>query len=287
MQQRIISAPSRINDVDFLEKPLGLSRGRLPRKWAFVAFAAIASLVSATAFANQEPSSNSVTLPSTSAVDGKYPQGLFVEEPNHQKTAPDSEELYTVAERGLLRYMAEGYKLPRAQAGQIVLHAVAVGRVQNVDPLLILSIAAIESGFDAKAVSKAGAKGLMQVHAPAHGPKFDRHGGKDSALEVRPNIEVGTSVLKRYLQTKRNVGLALKCYVGACNKASDGGYSRKILMERSRLELAAQGQVSKALRLLRNRQGGDSFSATMDLSQTYFDQFARYDFQVRRGQGVS
>lgn len=258
-------------------------RDAFSQKLIFVAIAAMLGLLAVSAEASQEPTSSDAALVLPSSVDGKYPQGLFVEEPNHQKTMPDSEDLYTAAERGLLRYVAEGYKLPRDQAGQIVLHAVAVGRVQNVDPLLILSVAAIESGFDAKAKSKAGAKGLMQVHTPAHGHKFAPHGGKDAAFEVRPNLEVGTGVLKRYLRSTRNVAKALKCYVGACNKKSDGGYTKKILMERSRLELAAQGRVTQALRLLRKRQGAASFTLDMDLSQTLFEQYARYDFQVGRG----
>lgn len=253
------------------------------QKLTLVAVAAMLGGLALSAYASQEPTANNTVLVLPSSVDGKYPKGLFVEEPNHQKTMPDSEDLYTAAERGLLRYVAEGYKLSRAQAGQIVLHAVAVGRVQNVDPLLILSVAAIESGFDAKAKSKAGAKGLMQVHAPAHGHKFASHGGKDAAFEVRPNLEVGTGVLKRYLHSTRNVAKALKCYVGACNKKTDGGYTKKILMERSRLELAAQGRVNQALRLLRKRQGAPSFTLDMDLSQTLFEQYARYDFQVSPG----
>ena len=55
----------------------------------------------------------------------------------------------------------------KLEARTIVDEAVRLGKQFDLDPLLILSVISVESGFNERAVSKAGAVGLMQVRSRA------------------------------------------------------------------------------------------------------------------------
>lgn len=129
---------------------------------------------------------------------------------------------------------------------EIVDQAFITGKAQDIDPLLILAIIATESSFNAKASSPAGAKGLMQVHARVHADKFRKYGGLKAAHDVTASIEVGTQILKSYLNKTGTLTGALKYYVGAARKSHDGGYSRKVLAMRKNLEMAAAGEIQAA-----------------------------------------
>lgn len=93
----------------------------------------------------------------------------------------------------------------KLEARTIVDEAVRLGKQFDLDPLLILSVISVESGFNERAVSKAGAVGLMQVHVPAHGKKFEDHGGKEALFDVRANMTVGAEILANYLTKQGTV----------------------------------------------------------------------------------
>lgn len=77
----------------------------------------------------------------------------------------------------------------------------------GVDPALVHSIAAVESGFNPLAVSPKGAQGLMQL-MPATARRF----GVTDSFDVRQNIEAGVKYL-RLLQDKfKDDRLALAAY---------------------------------------------------------------------------
>ncbi|MCF0253562.1 MAG: transglycosylase SLT domain-containing protein [Duodenibacillus sp.] len=159
----------------------------------------------------------------------------------------------------LADYLSAGYRIPYDYAAEVVSAAVDVGRSRNIDPLLILAVSAVESSFNPKAQSSAGAQGLMQVHTRVHAEKFAQWGGSDKAFELVPSLDVGTRILKAYISRSGSVAGALKRYVGAAMHAGDGGYGRRVITEQSRLREAALGNGKRALQLLIAGKPGEAY----------------------------
>jgi len=83
-----------------------------------------------------------------------------------------------------------------------------VARKYKVDPLLIKAIIHTESDFDHRAVSKRGARGLMQLM-----PDTARELHVRDSFNARQNIDAGTRYFKRLLDMfKGNVRLSLAAY---------------------------------------------------------------------------
>jgi soluble lytic murein transglycosylase-like protein len=117
----------------------------------------------------------------------------------------------------------------------------------KLDPLLILAVAAIESGFNPYAESAMGAQGLMQVMSKLHHEKFRHLGGVKAALNPVANIKVGALILKDYVNRGGSVEAGLKMYVGAAAFATDSGYGSRVLNEYRRLKEVAAGQTAPAV----------------------------------------
>ena len=133
------------------------------------------------------------------------------------------EQVIDRMETNAARFISEHYRVDREDASEIVEQAFISGKNHDVDPLLILAVIATESSFDPKAGSSVGAKGLMQVHAKVHAKRFKEFGGLKAVHEVEAGIEVGTQILKEYLNKTGSLKGALKYYVGAAKHSHDGG----------------------------------------------------------------
>ena len=68
-------------------------------------------------------------------------------------------------------------------------------RHYGVDPLLVRAVIEVESEFNPRAVSRTGAKGLMQIN-----PITAQHLGIDNPFDVRENIEGGVRYLRYLLE---------------------------------------------------------------------------------------
>ncbi|MEG0820875.1 MAG: lytic transglycosylase domain-containing protein [Burkholderiaceae bacterium] len=162
----------------------------------------------------------------------------------------------------LVSYLARRYRVADDAVRQIVAQAFTVGREKQVDPLLILAVTAIESSLNPLAQSPVGAQGLMQVMTRVHTEKFDAHGGEAAALDPMANIEVGSRILSDLIARGGSVERGLQLYVGAGNLPDDGGYGARVLAERSRLQMAAQGKVAAAMARARSGLPGPEFKLT-------------------------
>ena len=68
-------------------------------------------------------------------------------------------------------------------------------RLYEIDPLLVRAVIEVESNFDPKAVSRNGAKGLMQIN-----PITAEHLGINDVLDIGENIEGGVRYLRYLLE---------------------------------------------------------------------------------------
>ncbi|HEY5635016.1 MAG TPA: transglycosylase SLT domain-containing protein [Burkholderiaceae bacterium] len=144
-----------------------------------------------------------------------------------------------VEQRDVARFIAERYQVAIDQTQQFVDYAYRIAREVRLDPLLILAVMSVESSFNPRAQSPAGAQGLMQVLTRVHLDKFEPFGGAAAAFDPLANIRVGAQILKDYMRRDGTVEGALKSYVGAALLPDDGGYGRKVLGERELIAQAA------------------------------------------------
>lgn len=134
------------------------------------------------------------------------------------------------------RWISRRYRVAGDATHMLVSEAYKNAQQLELDPLLILAVAAIESGFNPFAESAVGAQGLMQVMSKVHRDKFREHGGVHAALDPVTNIKVGSAILKEYVRRGGSVEAGLKRYVGAAAFATDSGYGSRVLAEYRRLQ---------------------------------------------------
>lgn len=147
----------------------------------------------------------------------------------------------------VVQYLARRYRIADEAARMLVANAFEIGHEKKLDPLLILSVVAIESGLNPFAASPMGAQGLMQVMTRVHAERFAEHGGHLAALDPIANMKVGSEILHELIRRGGSIERGLQLYVGAGNAPDDGGYGAKVLGERSRLATAANGKVDAAI----------------------------------------
>lgn len=157
-------------------------------------------------------------------------------------TAVDPRELPREQARVAL-WIARKYRVAPEPVSALVAEAYEVGQANRIDPVLILAVMAIESGFNPFAQSAVGAQGLMQVMTNVHSDKYEHFGGQYAAFDPKSNLRVGARILHEYITRAGSVEAGLKWYVGAANMASDGGYADKVLAEHARLYQVAKGKA--------------------------------------------
>jgi soluble lytic murein transglycosylase-like protein len=120
----------------------------------------------------------------------------------------------------------------------------------GVDPLLVVAIIHVESSFNPRARSRAGALGLMQVRVPTLREQLDRPRARTAdALDPRTNLQAGIRYLGQLLDVFGATDLALMAYnagPGRMQRLLAQGsipprirdYSRKVAEELERIRSA-------------------------------------------------
>lgn len=139
-------------------------------------------------------------------------------------------------------WLSKRYRVATDATNMLVSAAYMTAQEIKLDPLLILSVMAIESGFNPFAESPVGAQGLMQVMSKIHRDKFEDLGGVKAALNPVANIRVGSLILKDYVKRGGSVEAGLKLYVGAGAFETDSGYGARVLAEYQRLKEVSMGK---------------------------------------------
>lgn len=164
--------------------------------------------------------------------------------PSHliDHSAIDRGILRTDAERkAVTSHLTKKFGLSPEDTAHYVAQAIAVGKEVNLDPTLILAVMAIESSFNPRAESRAGAQGLMQVRTHVHQEKFEPYGGPLAAFIPEANIRVGALILKACIAKAGSLEAGLKNYLGAPNAASGiNTYTGKVFSEREELRSIAR-----------------------------------------------
>src|SRR5262249_53498577 len=86
----------------------------------------------------------------------------------------------------------------------------------GIDPLIVLAVIQVESQFDPKAVSSAGAKGLMQIQGDTGKDLAGELGiawtGEELLFDPEVNVTLGTCYLRRLIDRFGDVDAALAAY---------------------------------------------------------------------------
>ncbi|MDM0030156.1 lytic transglycosylase domain-containing protein [Variovorax saccharolyticus] len=117
--------------------------------------------------------------------------------------AVDARELivYRMEERGRVVFSSQPISLPvgarrtSAARSDLEFRAIKAARAHGLDTRLVLALIQVESGFDPKALSSAGAIGLMQL-MPVTAKRF----GASDAWDVDENLMAGCKFLSYLLQ---------------------------------------------------------------------------------------
>ena len=141
--------------------------------------------------------------------------------------------------QGALDYVKRRYKVAPEALVPVFEIAQLIGKEMRIDPLLIVAMIGIESGFNPFAESTFGARGLMQVIPRFHRDKVPQGAGDSSLLDPLINIRVGVLVLEEAIRRSGGSLIAgLQQYAGASD--AQGSYANKVLAEKERLEQAAR-----------------------------------------------
>jgi len=139
---------------------------------------------------------------------------------------------------GVLDYVKRRYRVSPEAVLPVFEVAELIGRERRIDPLLILAIIGVESGFNPFAESAMGARGLMQIIPRFHMDKVPEGVGGRQWFDPAVNIRVGVHVLEDAIRRRGGLTAGLQSYAGSSD--TEGGYANKVLAEKARLEKAAR-----------------------------------------------
>jgi soluble lytic murein transglycosylase-like protein len=113
--------------------------------------------------------------------------------------------------------------LPRRLLARTI---VAEAEGARIDPLLVLALIQVESGYDRAALSGRGARGLMQLREPTMRRELERHGlAFDDPHDPVANVRAGVRYLRRLLDAFGREEVALMAYNAGPNRIL--GYLRE------------------------------------------------------------
>lgn len=158
---------------------------------------------------------------------------------------PVTEQSLSPRMQAALNYVAQRYRVSTVALAPIFAAAQTAGREQQVDPLLIVAMIGIESGFNPLAESSMGAQGLMQIIPRFHQDKVPEGAGKLPFLDPVINVQVGALVLEEAVRQHGGLVAGLQQYGGAVND-EEHAYANRVLAEKQRLEQAASRRSGAA-----------------------------------------
>jgi len=142
-------------------------------------------------------------------------------------------------------WLSRRYKVSTVAIEPALRAAEDSGRRFGVDPMLLVAMIAVESGFNPFAESNVGAQGLMQVIPRYHMDKIGKGKGENALFDPELNVRVGAQVLKEGLRRYGSLESALQYYGGALNDPG-AAYANKVLTMKQRIAAAARARGGTA-----------------------------------------
>jgi soluble lytic murein transglycosylase-like protein len=131
------------------------------------------------------------------------------------------------AKTDFYRFQENIYRLQTPEFANITTAVFNLSLKHGFNPYLIMAIIYVESRFNRRAVSRAGAYGLMQVNYPVW--KDELNIDRRRLSQVDYNIELGLTILKGYLrETKGDIIKALLLYNNGY-KYANSNYDEKVI----------------------------------------------------------
>ena len=140
--------------------------------------------------------------------------------------------------QGALNYVTRRYRVSQDALLPVFELAQLIGQERRIDPLLIVAVIGIESGFNPFAESAMGAQGLMQIIPRFHLDKVPDGAGDRPFLDPAINIRIGVNVLEEAIRRRGGLVAGLQYYAGSSDP--EGTYASKVLAEKERLEHATR-----------------------------------------------
>jgi len=147
--------------------------------------------------------------------------------------------------QGALEYVKRRYHVSAEAILPVFEVAQLIGEARRIDPLLVVAVIGVESGFNPFAESAMGAQGLMQVIPRWHRDKMPEGAGEKPLLDPVINITVGVHVLEEAIRRAGGLVAGLQSYAGVSDN-EDTSYANKVLAEKERLEQAARRGLRSA-----------------------------------------
>jgi soluble lytic murein transglycosylase-like protein len=168
--------------------------------------------------------------------------GIACTPPAAERMPESDREPLDAMQQALVEHLSKRYFIAPAVTVRMVVAAHRAAAEVGLDPLLVLAVISIESGFNPIAESVMGAKGLMQIIPRYHLEKLRAAGGEDAVFDPESNIHVGTRILQEYVYRTGTLEAGLQFYNGALRDGT-AQYAHKVLAERMRLEQVLRGRT--------------------------------------------
>jgi len=161
------------------------------------------------------------------------PQGAIAQQPASQEA---NQSTFIPAPGEIVATLRAQFRVTPTDALKIAQAVLTEANRYSMSPVLLLSVMAVESGFDPRAVSVVGARGLMQILPTAHPRSFaDIRDLDDPATNVR----IGSAILHDYLDAAGgNMDAALLRYSGGGK-----GYARRVALHMQRFNSHFSGDA--------------------------------------------
>lgn len=138
----------------------------------------------------------------------------------------------TIARERLARRIAHHFRVGEDHAREVVEAAFAAGERYRLPATVVLGLIAVESDFRHSPPRRNGLHGLMQIHGRIHAPVA---GGSGQLAVIAEHLDLGTRLLRRYLDLYRTLPRALQRYKGRLDGAPH--YAQRILDWQARFEM--------------------------------------------------